>query len=280
MSDQTEPMTVEQALDAIQDVPQTEELPEVAQAEGIEPEAAEAPPEAPPPEQPKADKLEAIRKFQESARKEREAREAELARKEYDAKIKEADELLRLVKENPVAFVERTGLTYDDWARSLVNHKPKSPVDALQEQVSSLTKQIEAERQQQAAAQQMKAAEKVKNEIVEGIKSSTQFELVNALDMHDTVLDALQAHYDKTGEIRDVAEVAREVEEWLESLTTKAAGTNKVKSKLAPVAQAPRDGRTLTNAQAGAVPARTQSGLLSKEDSIAAAANLLRMQGE
>ncbi len=280
MSDQAEQMTVEQALDAIQDAPAVEELP----SEGLEtetpPEATEAQQEAPPAEQPKADKLEAIRKFQESARRERETREAELSRKQYDAKIKEADELLRLVKENPVAFVERTGLTYDDWARSLVNHKPKSPVDALQEQVSSLTKQIEAERQQQAIAQQVKAAEKVKNEIVEGIKSSSQFELVNALDMHDTVLDALQAHYDRTGEIRDVVEVAREVEEWLEALTAKAAGTSKVKSKLAPVVQAPRDGRTLTNAQAGAVPARTQSGLLSKEDSIAAAANLLRMQGE
>lgn len=286
MSEQEQAITVEQALEAIQDAPESTE-PVV----GLEPqqEATETPPEptegqqeAKAAEPAQDDKLEALRKFQEKARQERAAREAELAAKQQYAEVEQAKEMMRLLKEDPIAFVEKAGLQYDDWARSLLNHKPKTEIDTLRETVNALKQQQEQLRAQELQAQQARAAEAVRNEIITGIKSASQFELINELGMHDAVLDAMQAHYDRTGEIRDVVEVASEVEEWLEGLTAKAVSTSKVKSKLAPppAAQAPRDGRTMTNTQAGAVPARVNSGLLSKEESIAAAAALLRLQGE
>jgi hypothetical protein len=283
---QAEAMTVEQALEAIQDAPQstepTQELPPQPETPETPQEGAQAQEPAPQAAAPAEDKLEALRKFQEKARKERETREAELAAKQQYAEVEQAKEMMRLLKEDPIAFVEKAGLQYDDWARSLLNHKPKTEIDALRETVNSLKQQQEQLRAQEAQARQAQAEAAVRNEIISGIKSASQFELINELGMHDAVLDAMQAHYDKTGEIRDVVEVASEVEEWLEGLTAKAVSTSKVKSKLAPApaAQAPRDGRTITNTQAGAVPARVNNGLLSKEDSIAAAAALLRMQGE
>lgn len=177
----------------------SEEAPEV-EAETTTETAEEPVVEAEKPAE--ADQFEP--KFEILKRREKALRQREQDLKESQVKYKEWEDTQSLAKKDPMGYLEKAGISYDDLTNQILNGgeaQEKSP------QVTDLEARIakfeESEKQRSATAEQ----QKMQNEASEYIQKlnahideSESYELIKATESHQLVVDTISEHYRNTQE--------------------------------------------------------------------------------
>lgn len=214
--------------------------------------------------------------------KERQVQEAQAQLKAERKALEEAKELQRLAKENPLAFLEKSGVTYKELTDKYVkNVDPTAPFKSELEEL----KAWKAQQEEEARRYREEATiQDVRSEIHSFVESSEEFPLVKALGGHDLVSSRIIEHYRTTGEVKSEYDVARDVEaetrEFVNKLLTMPQIQELVKAQVkqdpANVTPTEPQSKTLTNDHSAAAGLRADSAELSYAERRERAAALLR----
>lgn len=262
----------------------------------------EAEPKAEPPK--KTDDFLAP-KFAALTRKERQVREmersikqkeAEIAQKlaEFEEKSKSAQAqesaLLAEMRKNPLRFMEKHGLTFDQLTEMQLNAQNPTPEMLMEQMRAELKAEMEekygklteslAEKEKREAQERYDAAVNgYKSEIQEFVtKNAETYELIVANGATDLMFETAEAFYKQTGQVPDLERVAQAVEKHLEDEANKILSLKKFQKLQQPQkteAKPNQTAPTLSNTLAAEVP-KSSNKLLSDEQSKAEAAKLLR----
>ena len=270
-------MDLDPAVIAALESAPAESAPEEA---SVAPEAVEA---APPPEttpEPKKPSTEAARGLRDRAAKEREfrAHEAKLKQEraeldQHKAMVAEAQELIRLSKEDPLAWLEKTGHSFERMGTDLAMGKKATVVDKLSAELTQLKQQLAEQnaREQQIAIED--EYEDTREDIQDYlVRNSERYGYTAASGLHDMVLQTAQSHFEKTGEI-DLDGAAEQVERYLESIIERVKTSGKYQ-KRAPSSVMESAPKTLTHKNSSQVKKRDSSAL-TEEERLANAISLL-----
>lgn len=204
-------------------------------AESTQPPAPVTPevtPEAKP--EPKDDKFSA--KFAALSRKEKMIFEREKQLKELEAKYKGYDSIDSSVKSDPLAFMQKYGITYNDLTRLVLNDNKPTPdmeVKSVKEEMDKLRKEI-AQKEADAQKQQFESTiSSFKTEIKSFVESAKDtFELLTMQDApEEIVYNVISEHFNKTQKILTHKEAAEHVEKYLEDEARKYLSVKKFQAK-------------------------------------------------
>ena len=269
-----------------------------------QPDVAEA---ASPSEQPApvADPQEArlSARFAALSRKEKSLREQERRVKEAEQRLRLLDDQDRLAKEDPLALLDKLGITYEQLTDHVLGlGAPKDPLALVQQKLDALERQRAEEREQAQRADTEQKLNQFKRTIRATIDTDAdKYELIAAEEAYDDVYDLIEQHFEQTREVMPIERAAQLVEDHLYAEArklTKAkklrallasddavrdteqkkgtpgqANPERVEDKSAPVDSAPV---TLTNGHVSVANPLPQAQRLSEEESKRRAAALLR----
>ena len=232
---------------------------------------------------------EANKRFSFFASKEVELRNLEKTVKEQQANLgKSVDQIKaelraeykRLVDEDPTAFWEDVGTTYENVSKKMLEKRPDPTALKLKKEVGDLQRKLAAQEAERAEAHKANLEREALLEIDTFVKTSKAHPLTQAAGRADEVLGVIQDHYSENGQVLSYDAAADRVEAGLAELLEKLSAGKAPKA--APVTEtrtaAKTSPKTLKNNQAAKAPARSTSGeeLLSREASIERASKLIR----
>jgi hypothetical protein len=172
-------------------------------------------------------------------------REAQLAAREAAIKPQDLSDYARLsdLRRDPLALLEKAGVTYDQLTEQLLNPAPKNPqyeakIDDMQAKIDALMERLEAGTKSQAESQQQQYQAAV-NQITLDAKALVkanpiEFEAIAKTNSVRDVVELIEQTYAKDGIVLSVEEAAQEVENYLveESFST-VSRIDKIKKRLA-----------------------------------------------
>lgn len=186
------------------------------------------------------------------------------------------------LQEDPQGYLQQHGLSYADLTRRVM--------EGQQPHVARLERQIEEMRAWQLAQQEQMARSQAElqrqreiDELRTALSANPEYELVSAYDAWPYVAEAMEAHFQQTGQVMDENAAAKQVERRLTETVSKALETRKiaaalaartVKSKGEIPAAAPAT--TLTNQHAAEPPTRAAPAAESRDQVRARAAAKLK----
>lgn len=198
--------------------------------------------------------------------KERELAEREKKLSEVPAQTtQEQADWKSQLKADPLARLQEAGVTYDDLTQAILGKPQSQNVDvesikkdllkAIKEDVNNDFKQRDDTARKQVVAQMTREAQFLANQ-------GNSYELVRMTKSVPDAIELIERTFDKTGEILEVSEALKLVEEELISELTPIAKANKIQSRLNPsptlsqhASQAPQQGmRTLTSRDGSTAP--------------------------
>ena len=244
--------------------------------------------------------------FLKLARKEKEVRQREKGFTQYKTKADQLEQELnsyKQIKENPKANVRKLldtyGLTYEDINEYILNESDLTlppQYKELESEVKSLKKRLEDDKKAQETQQQQAIIESFKRDITDHVEKNG-LEFIKANDAIESVWAVIQEYYNETekstgkGEVLDIARACEFVEKGLEEEFDKRFGSlNKVKSRFQAKIEAlnpkpPQENttsysygssNTLSNKLNASNPVVPSQRVLSREESLAQAAKMLR----
>lgn len=275
------------------------------------PEAAapvEAAPPAPAPEQP----VEAVEpqedpkfasRFAALTKREASIRAMEKAVKEQQAKVRQWEEEMRLLNENPLEFLTKKGHSFDKLTQMALNDGKKPP----ELMVKELEERLEREKREREEYEVQKLRENQERTRTNYIQNATTFVEAKAQDYEflsaqdspgELILEVVEQHYQRTtqfdedgnvvkaGRILSLEDAVKLTEEGLEKeFESRFGKLSKVKSKFLPKEAAPpapeapkpqNKPGTLTTALQTAVATPTNQPVMDVEQSKREAAKLLK----
>lgn len=200
--------------------------------------------------------------------KERElaTREQALAKAAAAPQAETADALRARLKTQALSVLLEEGVTYDQLTEQILSQGNNPEIYKLKEELKALKEGFDKSLSERDARAEEQALSEMQRE-AQRLASREDFELVRETGSVPEVMDLIKRTWKETGEVLDVPEAMRLVEEDLVDQTLKVAALNKVKTRLAPkpapaapVAQAPKAAaqpaamRTLTNRDTSAAP--------------------------
>lgn len=224
-----------------------------AAAAGTPAPAAEKPPEAqaqPATEQktePQPKPIDLGKGFAALAREEqriRGERQALKAEQQAIAQHRAVLDAIAKAKENPLAALQATGLTYEQLTEWILQNQ-QEPTEA--DRLAALEKR-EQERQERAKADEEKAKQDVAAKQIETFKGNLtkaitdageKYELINAEGAHEAVWEVIEGNFEKTGQVMAWADAADLVEKHLEERAKKLLAAKKLQPKTEQKQDAP-----------------------------------------
>lgn len=215
--------------------------------------------------------------------------------KEFESQMKEFEELKnlrKLAKENPLEYLKKGELTYDEITKRILSGENSEQVNqfkTLEQQVQDLKQELERARQEQVQDKVVA----FQAEIAKTIETNAdKWELIRAFKSHDVVYNVIEQQFSNNQKLLSIEEAADLVEDYLQKeveanakllrQTKKAqnlfgaAAEAATKSKNTQQAQV-TEATTLTNKLSAEVPDRTHKPR-SVEESLEQAAKLLRWE--
>lgn len=289
------------------DAPLAEAVPESLAPESVPPtdgqQAAPAAPEPSVPPQKSAYDDQFARQFAIMAKKERELVAKEQHLKSVQAKLQEYENLSNLARENPLEFIQKHGITYKDLTERVVNDGIET-IDQrlarenakLQERIANLEGTLGNITKEREEASYKSTYQGFIDEIKNFANNTPEeYDLVQRKGAYPLVAEVMQEHYKTTQEVLPYATALKLVEDHLEAEAKAFFESPKLKKKYVPEAvkeavsapPAPTGAaqgnqaasvapKTLSNTHNAQQTVRNPSELLSKEESLARAAALLR----
>ena len=220
---------LETAPEAVQEEPVKEEVPEAVKRQFAQ----------------LARQEKALRAKAQQQDKALKAREAALAEREAAIKPQDMSEYAKLsdLRRDPLAFLEKAGVTYDQLTNELLNPAPKNPhyeakIDDMQSKIDALMERLEAGNKSQVENQQQQYQAAINQITLDAkalIKSNPiEFEAIAKTNSVRDVVELIEQTYAKDGIVLSVEEAAQEVENYLveESFST-VSRIDKIKKRLA-----------------------------------------------
>lgn len=172
-----------------------------------------------------------------------ESEKAELSKwKEQQAAIKDA--------KNPLKALEAFGYSYEDAAQFLLNDQKPTPdlmIKGVEEKVQALQAQLEDERRQKAEYERKmleQESQKTNQQAISAIRTHLEanpdFDALTALDMQHQVFNKINEHYNATGEVLQIDDVAKEMLSDVEKMLDLVTKTTVYKKKYAQAQVAPK----------------------------------------
>ena len=278
--------------------------PEVPSTPPAETSKQEAPVEIKTESKPEVkDKL--APRFAALSRKEKEL--ADIA-KSQEARLKTADDYdsaKTLAKESPKKFLEKFGLTFDEFAQLVLNEHETAARDPKILELEKEVKDIKEGKIKEAEAAQKAQYDAQAKYIDDAIKiyrdetkryidaNEDKYELIRFHNAHDEVWSVVEAYFLETGKVIDPEKAAEEVENYLTEQVQKITKTKKfgqlskqdqielkkaVKEELLPKPDGERTPNrpTLTQNFVANSVSSEERPLLSREESIARAAQKIK----
>lgn len=219
--------------------------------------------------------------FARLARKERMMRERETQYKTWEQSHQRVGELESLAKADPIAFLGKFGLSYDDITRRLIAD-PKSPeqqkLETLEEKISKWESDRAKEEETVKQRQQEEAYQRTIGEISKLVDSNPdKWELVRINEAYDLVLQTMGEYHNKEGRWVDYETAADWTEEHLEKELEKFSTSKKLASKFAPKPEETPASAQNTATVAKAVEAMTPRTLTNQSASVTAPPNTGRV---
>ena len=195
------------------------------------------------------DRIAKQEKFQQETRKRLEAERIQLEQERSE--LSEYKKIKQLKSEDPMEVLKLLGLSVDDVVKAANNPKNIDPVAAKAlEAVEKLQAELKAERD---AAHKQKLT-KIEQELTANIEAEIktgEYDLIEQLELSHTVREYMEEIYDKTGEITDIKEACKEVNEYLANNIKKVLGSKWLKptevEKLVESVKEDKPKTTLTN---------------------------------
>lgn len=167
------------------------------------------------------------------------AREAELTAKDNTYRT---DYIPRSrLKQDALGVLEAEGIaTYDDLTQRAISRQPIDPI--LQNKMDMLEAKIKEmesanETNQKSAQQQQQdnykaAIKQITRDAKDLVTSDNEFEAIRATNSVRDVVELIEKHHAKTGEVLSVEEAAREVENYLVEEATKLTKIEKIRQRM------------------------------------------------
>ena len=304
----------------MEEITETAEALEVLQGAGLPttedpaPEAAEVTPETPvetPVEAPKEEgppepmafrpkiPQDTSKEFEELARRERAARETSEHSKALETQLAELRgelnaskglsqaDLSAEARKNPLQFLEKFGLSYEDLTNTVLNNDKAPPDIQLRNDVQDLRKELrelKKERENEASARKEQSETDQYNKFIDDINqfvdnNSDDFELIRLQSAQQLVGDVIKESYRATNQIMPYKDACQVVEDHLEKQVRNSMRSRKFTTEAPPPEPAPQETatptgsprpKTLTNQNtASPAPAGdTRSEMLSRDESL------------
>ena len=200
-------------------------------------------------------------------RKELSQREVEIKKKAAaleakEAQVKEWEDKQAAVKnaKNPIEALKAFGFSYEDAAKYMLNDERPTPdlmIKSVEEKVAALEKQLADERAEKTKIQLESEKEKLTKEsqaqnqqAIDAIKThleaKPEFDALIALGMHDDIFNQINEHYNATGEVLQIDDLAANMMKKVEEMLGVVTKTNIYKSKFSNQ-KAPASPKTLSN---------------------------------
>jgi hypothetical protein len=189
------------------------------------------------------------------------------------------EELINRLKSDPLSVLQEHGVTYDQLTEAILsNQSERNPtVLKLEEEIKAIKAGLEGRDKsqiEQQAAQKQQVLNQMANDADRIIAQGDEYEMVRETGSRPDVIKLIEKTFDTTGEVLDVEEALKLVEDELIEESLKIARIKKVQGRLNPVTQEVtqpkqvnsnvRVMRTLTNRDGASVPSS------AKERAIAA----------
>ena len=149
-------------------------------------------------------------------------------------------------KQDPLAVLAETGLSYDELTQQLINQQPANPrieahIGRLEAKIAELEQanKKSSESQAEQQANQYKAAVKqITQDVTKLVSNDPNFETIKATNSVQDVVDLITETYNKDGVILSIEDAAQQVEDYYVEEAMKLSQIDKIKKRLAANAQA------------------------------------------
>jgi hypothetical protein len=167
------------------------------------------------------------------------------------------------LKKDPLGTLRRAGLSLDDLTQAVINDrgddKSYAEINALKAEINALKEGVDKRFTEARTQEEQEALSAMKRDATAIVAAAGDtFELVRETKSIPVVMDLIEKTYRKSGEVLDVREALRLVEDELFADIQKKAGFKKVQAALAPPPPPPPQSRysmrTITNRDAASPP--------------------------
>jgi hypothetical protein len=161
--------------------------------------------------------------------------------KQQESKFNEFQELLSKSKENPLALLEKAGISYQDLTQYILSMDEPTkvdPLDEIKQELSSLKKEKEEEKlalqrqvEEKEISQVQTLVSKYQSEMVNMLQSDTdKYELINTYGDagYSLVWDVVEEYWNQNKEILDPQVAAEQVEDFLLAESSKLISAKKL----------------------------------------------------
>lgn len=211
--------------------------------------------------QPLSPQLALLAKQRRALQREREAFEQEKAQPRSTGT--DMVDLARL-KSEPLSVLLENGVTYDQLTEAIMNNQSNSEINELKAKLEAIEKGVDEKFNQKSQDERKQVISEMTREAQQLVNLSDDFELVREMKSIPQVITLIERTYDDTGEILDVSEALRLVEEELFKDVQRMTGFKKIQQQMNPItqqqvqnqAQQRQQGtmRTLTNRDTASIP--------------------------
>jgi hypothetical protein len=248
--------------------------------------------EAPKQDDKFASKFAALSRKEKAIQEMRQAIKREQEDWKSSPELKEFSEFkaLRAEAKDPIKVLEKLGITYDDLTRSILGQTKEPTIEELaekkaQEAISKLKEEMSEQEKSKAEKHYETVIENFKQEISQHIDANPDvYELTKtAEDPIGLIYDVIEEHYAQHKKVLSVKDAADLVEQHFEEKALSITKLKKMQEKLGikpaekveePAAKSPST--TLTNSVDTTTTAATTPRKMSREESIEAAARLIK----
>lgn len=150
------------------------------------------------------------------------------------------------LKSKPLEVLLANGVTYDQITEGILANPGNPELEALKAELREVTDRVNQIPKDQEAASKAQVIQEMTRE-AQQLAATPDFELVQATNSVPQVIELIERAFEKTGEVMDVQEAMKLVEDDLFEQNLKIAQSAKIRSALAPAAPAKPGMRTLTN---------------------------------
>lgn len=165
-------------------------------------------------------------------------KERELAEKEKALQTNQTQSGISLeaVKADPLSVLQQAGVSYDDLTQAIMNGAPAPnlEIQSLKDQIQSLEKALEDKFSARDSETEQQVLRQIKRDAEVIAAGSDQYELVKTTNSTPEVVELIHRNFKENGELMDVEEALKLVEEDLEEQVLKVAKAKKIQSKLSP----------------------------------------------
>lgn len=174
------------------------------------------------------------------------------------------------LKSQPLSVLLKHGVTYDQLTEAILADRDgvNPEIIALRKEIQDLKTGVDKSFQEREQRSEQQALAEMRREAESLAREGEEFAVVRETKSIPLVMRLIERTYRETGEVLDVAEAMRLVEDELMQESVKVAALNKIKAKFVPPATPPTQSPAPTPAaQAVQEPKQKQMRTLSSRDS-------------